>query len=352
MQRVPIIILNWNGIEDTIECLDSVFKLTYSNYQVYLVDNNSTDGSQEKLLELYQNHPKVKLIFNDKNLGFTKGNNRVLREILNHEEVPEYVVLLNNDTEVDEKWLTCLIQSAIENKVDMLSSKMIDYYDRDKMDNAGHLMLNTGEVIPIGHGLNIDGYNVGRENLGACAGAALYSSKMLQEIGIFDEHFSTGYEDAELGIRASLLGFKCYFEPKAIVYHKMGRSVKKIFNYDYSLSIQKHILYSYLKLMPLPVILIAIPSFAFKYASMFVIDVAFWRPKYLKIMYQSIKETLIDDYVIIQKARKKIYKNRNTISSLSFMKKQTFFLFFDINRFYKYFIKNRPSAFDTYGKVH
>ena len=274
-----------------------------------------------------------------------------MRQLLQAENVAEYIILLNNDTVVEPDWLSKLIESAKQNQADIVSSKMIDYYERHKMDNAGHLMLNTAEVIPVGHGASVQDFTETIENLGACAGAGLYSSKMLKELGIFDEHFSTGYEDAEIGIRAMVLGYKCIFEPKAIVYHKMGRSVKKIFNYDYSLSIQKHILYSYFKLMPIGVILITIPSFLFKYFSMLMIDLIFWRPKYLKIMFQSLKETFVDDFRIIRKARRDFMDNHSPVSSIEILKKQTFFLLFDIRRFYKYFIQNKHSAFDTYGKV-
>lgn len=347
----PIIILNWNGIEDTIECMESVFRSNFENYKVYLVDNGSDDNNIEQLQKRFGNHPKVELILNEENLGFTKGNNEILKIILNQENLPNYVFLLNNDTVIDPDWMKSLISSAKENQADMVSSKMIDYYERHKMDNAGHLMLNTAEIIPVGHGQPIGEYNNGKENLGACAGAALYSTKMLRRMGIFDERFTTGYEDAEIGIRATVLGYKCYYEPTAIVFHKMGRSVKKIFNYEYTLSIQKHILYSYLKLMPIGVIIVTMPSFLIKYLFMFFINILFLRKKYLKIMYQSLKETFLNDFGEIRSARKQFMQQHKPISSLDILFKQTFFLFFDIRRFYKYFILNKVSAFDTYGKV-
>ena len=316
-----------------------------------MVDNGSDSQNVDLLKENYGNHPKVNLILNDENLGFTKGNNAIMREIINRNDLPEYIILLNNDTVVDPEWLQNLVASAKRNNADIVSSKMIDYYERNKMDNSGHMMLNTGEVIPVAHGLPVDEYVEGKENLGACAGAALYSSKMLKRIGLFDERFNTGYEDAEIGIRAVVLGYKCFFEPTAIVYHKMGRSVKKVFNYDYSLSIQKHIWYSYLKLMPISVILITLPSFVFKYFSMLIIDLVFWKPQYLKIMYQSLKETFIDDFSEIRIAREKFMSNYKPISSSKILRKQTFFLLFDIKRFYKFYILRKTSALDSYGKV-
>ena len=93
---IPIIILNWNGISDTLECLGSVLKMPSPNFIVYLVDNASEDGSQAILSQKYGQHPSVRLIFNQQNLGFTRGNNQILRQILQQEQVPEYIALLNN----------------------------------------------------------------------------------------------------------------------------------------------------------------------------------------------------------------------------------------------------------------
>lgn len=347
---IPIIILNWNGLQDTLECLASLQKQTYQNYLIYLVDNASAADNQTALKETFQNNPKVKLIFNEENIGFARGNNQILAEHILPNSDFTYAVLLNNDTTVEADWLENLVNTAKEKKADLIACKMVDYYEREKMDNAGHLMLNTGEIIPVGHGESVQLHKELVENIGPCAGAVLYSTKMLRDIGIFDSHFTTGYEDAELGLRAVVAGYKSYFDPSAVVYHKMGQSIKKIFNYDYSLSIQQHILYTYFKLMPLGVILLTVPSFLVKYSAMFVIDVLFWRPKFLKIMFESIGGTFKNRKEILA-ARREFFKERNTLSTFAVLKKQTFFLWFDIKRFYKYFIQNKPSAFDTYGKV-
>lgn len=347
----PIIILNWNGLADTLECLESVLKTQGTDFIIYLVDNASQDNSQAVLRKQYGKHPKINLIFNKENLGFTRGNNLILRQLLQQPNIPEYIALLNNDTVIEPTWLKNLLQSAKTHQAGIVASKMIDYFEREKMDNAGHMMLNTGEVIPVGHGQPVSNFNIATENIGACAGAALYSTKMLVDIGIFDEHFTTGYEDAEFGIRAVVAGYKSWYEPSAVVYHKMGQSIKKIFNFDYSLSIQKHILYSYFKLMPLPVILLAIPSFLFKYLAMLTINIIFWRKKFLKLMIQSIWGTFSEDWHLIKRARKQFKSNHKRIGTLRLLRKQTFFLWFDVSRFYKYFIQNKPSAFDTYGKV-
>lgn len=108
MDDVAIIILNWNGWKDTIECLKSLNNLNYKNYEVIVVDNGSTDNSVEKIKEYIENKPKFKLIANEKNLGFAGGNNIGIRYALNNEF--EYILLLNNDTVVDENFLKPMVE--------------------------------------------------------------------------------------------------------------------------------------------------------------------------------------------------------------------------------------------------
>ncbi len=348
--EIPIIILNWNGWEDTLECLDALMKQTYQEFKVYLVDNGSTDESQKILKEKYATHPQIELILNQENLGFTRGNNIILTNYISINPIYEYVVLLNNDTTPFDNWLKNLVQSAKDNQVAMVCSKMVDYYERTKMDNAGHMMLNTGEILPIGHGEPVDNYTKGFENMGASAGAALYTTQMLKDIGVFDEHFNTGYEDAELGVRAVIAGYKSWYEPTAVVYHKMGQSIKKIFDYDYSLKIQKHIIYTYFKLMPISVIILMSPFWIFRFLILLVISLLFLRLKYFKILFRSCKETLFNDFGIIKKARNTFFYEKKMITPSAILKKQTFFLFYDLKRFYKFFFQRQSSAMDSYGK--
>lgn len=345
---IPILILNWNGIEDTIECLGSLFEQRYSNFNIYLADNGSDERNVRLLKENFAHHPKVTLIFNETNLGFAKGNNALMETVLASEADYKYVVLLNNDTVVDPDWLQELVQCAEENKAGMVTSKMVNYYDRRFMDNAGHRMLNTAEIIPIGHKEPVENYTKPFENIGPCAGAALYSSEMLRSIGLFDGYFETGYEDAELGVRAVVLGYKSMFEPKAVIYHKISRSVNKVLNYNYLLKIQLNIFYSYFKLMPTLALLINLPSLVFKYGSVLLIDIVFLRIRFLKIMTHAIYLTLFRERKQILQSRRAFFANHQPVSSWTILKKQEFFLWFDIQRFFKFVILNRPTTFEKY----
>ena len=333
---IPIIMLNWNGIEDTLEAVGDLMEQSYQDFKLYLVDNGSAVDNVEILKREFSAEPRIELILNTENLGFTEGNNVVMAQLLKADY--KYLVLLNNDVGLEKDWLEELVASAERSGAGMVGSNMINYFERTKMDNAGHRMLNTAEVIPYAHSEPVENFQTEFENFGPCAGAALYSCDMLRTIGIFDDFFATGYEDAELGVRACILGYKSIFEPKAVVYHKTSQSINKIINFEYKLKIQHNIFYTYFKLMPWPVILINIPSMIFKYGAVVVIDVVFSRNAFFKVMKEAWRKTLFTEKHIIKKKRQDFYKKHQPISSWRILRKQEFFLWFDIKRFYKHII--------------
>jgi len=342
---VPIIILNWNNYSDTKECIESILKNTSDYFRIYLLDNNSDEEEINSLKNAYANHPQIKLSLNKTNLGFAKAHNLILEQLF--EQDYQYVFLLNNDTIITAESLSFINQYLISNETGMLSCKMINYWNHDLMDNAGHKMLSSGEIIPIGHGDSVQNCNTVNENIGACAGAAIYSTKMLKDIGLFDEYFETGYEDAELGLRAFIAGYKCLYEPNAIIYHKMGQSIKKIFNYQYTLKTQTNIFYTYLKLVHWQVMIINFIPWILRFFIITFINLIFWRPKYLKVQYHAIIIILFRDWKKVMKARKESKKLRR-IPWYSLLKKQEFFLKRDILNFYKFIIKGEKSYFEKY----
>ncbi len=346
--KIPILLLNWNGLADTIECIDSLLRQSYANFEIFLLDNGSEKQQVDQLIENYQNHSQITLILNKENVGFTQGNNQLLTEYILPEETYQYVVLLNNDTEVPTNWLENLVTAAQRNNADMISCKMVNYFERNVMDNAGHRMLNTGEILPIGNGEPVQDYDQPFENLGACGGAALYSTKMLRDIGIFDDYFNTGYEDAELGLRAVVLGYKSYFEPTAVVYHKVSRSINKIRDFEYTLKIQLDIFYTCLKVLPLPVLIINFPFFVFKIGMLFGINIVFRRWKFMKVLTHSLRIILFDQWSLIRKKRHAFLSNRKTLTNWQILRKQEFFLLFDIKRFFKHIVFKEKMVFEKY----
>lgn len=343
---VPIIILNWNGLSDTLECMEAIFKQTHQDFCVYLVDNGSKGDDAAILQGQFGTNPKVKLILNQENLGFTRGNNVILRQLI--QEDFKYVALLNNDAFAEPTWLENLIRSAEENQAGMVGCKMVSYFYPKQLDNVGHRMLNTAEIIPIGFMEPENEHNELQENMGPCAGACLYSVEMLRTIGVFDEYFETGYEDAEIGVRANVLGYKTVYEPSAVVLHKISQSVEKIRDYNYILKIQLNIFYTYFKLMPLSVLLINLPSFFFKYGLVLLIDIVFFRWKFLKILCDAIYRSTIKERSTIATARKAFHQKHKTISTWKLLKKMEFFLWFDIKRFWKFIVLRKKTTFEKY----
>ena len=340
----PILILNWNGLDDTLECMDSLLKQSHQDFIIYLADNGSTGDDQKILQEKFGESPKIKLRFFDENHGFTKAHNILFEEVLQG-DVP-YLITLNNDTIQESDWLEKLLAFAERQQADMISCKMINYFDRSKMDNAGHRMLNTAEIIPYASGESVNKWNKPFENLGPCAGAALYSTEMLRKIGTFDPFFETGYEDAELGLRACILGYKAWYCPDAVVYHKVSASINKVMDYDYKLKIQKSIFYTWFKLMPKGLIGMTKFSFYFKYGMVFLIDIILRR----KIFYQVMKDAFAwkkgAGAKQIKAARDAFYTQHKPISSFKIRKRLQFFLFFDISRFWKFVVLKEKSFFE------
>jgi GT2 family glycosyltransferase len=340
---VKPIILNYNNLPDTKACIKSVLEAD-GQTSVFLIDNASEPKCVEGIKGLYEKRENIELRLNSVNLGFTKAHNDVLKELIEKEA---YVFLLNNDTVIDSGLLAVIEAKVKSGKSDMLSCKMINFWERVLMDNAGHKMLSSGEIIPIGHGDTIENFDESSENIGACAGAALYSTRMLKDIGLFDEYFETGYEDAELGLRVFIAGYKCEYEPRAIVYHKMGQSIKKIFNYAYTLKIQTNIFYTYLKLVHWQVIAINFIPWLLRFMFITLIDIVFWRPKYLKVQYHALYLILFRDWKKVMQARKESKRLRR-ISWWKLLMKQEFFLKRDIKSFYKFIIKGEKSYFEKY----
>jgi len=343
----PIIVVNWNGIEDTVECIESLLNMTFQRFKIFLIDNGSKNQEGDRLKKIYSDNTNILVYINFHNLGFAAAHNKLWFDTISNLNTP-YIALLNNDTIVDENWLENLLKFADFNKIDIVSSKMIDYSNRQLMDNAGHKILNTGEILPIGSNKPIEKYNKPIENIGACAGACLYRTSMIRHIGFFDLYFNTGYEDAEFGLRAFVAGYKCKYNPKAIIYHKRGKSIKKIFNLEYSVMIQTSIFYTYFKLFPLGSILLSLPFIVLKNILVFLIHFLFRKWKTLYV-YQKSWYKIFKELPNILKQRRYFYRtiDRN-IGFYAFTSKTIFFLPTDISRFWNIFVLKRGSSIDKY----
>jgi hypothetical protein len=200
--------------------------------------------------------PYVKLVPLGENLGFSGGG----LEGLKHAN-GEYIALLNNDTEPDEQWLEQLVIAMDSNlAIGMCASKLI-LYGSGIMDSAGDGFSTLLRGFKRREGGKASLYEKGQYVFGACAGAALYRRKMIEEIGFFDEDFFLIHEDTDLNFRAQLYGWKVLYVPTAIVYHKVRSSIGHMSNTAvyYTLRNSEFVR---MKNVPLAILLRCLPEFA------------------------------------------------------------------------------------------
>ena len=210
---MSVIIVNLNGERYLGDCLTSLASQTFMDFEVIVVDNGSTDGS----LDLIGKHfPWVRVIPLEENTGFAKGNNIGFAA-----SSSRYMVTLNNDTIADSCWLKALYEAAESDaSVGMVASKIFLGGEGEELDSAGMLIYPDGMSRQRGRGEKDAGQFDGiGEVLFPSACAALYRSDMLKDIGCFDEDFFSYCEDADLGLRARLAGWKAVFAPQARVRH-------------------------------------------------------------------------------------------------------------------------------------
>lgn len=224
--KLAIIILNWNGLENTKECLNSL-KKSSADFKIFLVDNGSKNNEGEILKKEYGDF--IILIQNNKNLGFTQGNNIGIEYALKDPEI-KCVLALNNDTTVEPNFIEKALEKFNDSKIGMVAPKTMNYYQRNKIDNLG-IQLTKG-----GLSFNIKSVEATIQNLFCpCGASAFYSRELLETLKkedgcYFDPDFFAYAEDLDLGFRARLKGFKCVLTADSIVYHKVSASTKIMSN--------------------------------------------------------------------------------------------------------------------------
>ena len=211
--RATVVIPNWNGERLLDLCLRSLRNQTFQDFETVVVDNDSTDDS---LGFLEREFPEVDVVSLEENKGFAAAVNSGIEA-----SDTEFVVLLNNDTEQDERWLEELVGAADAHAdASLFASKLVDFHDRRVLDGAGDAMRLSGLPYRLGHGERDRGqFDEPGYVFGACAAAALYRRSLFGEVGYFDEDFVSYCEDGDLSFRAQLAGHRCFYVPGAVVYH-------------------------------------------------------------------------------------------------------------------------------------
>ncbi|MGN0167180.1 MAG: glycosyltransferase family 2 protein [Acetatifactor sp.] len=214
MEKVTIVIPNYNGIKFLKDCLDALCAQEPGTpeYSVLVVDNGSTDGSLELLREQF---PQVRVEELSENTGFCHAVNVGIRLA----DTP-YVILLNNDTKVKTKFIKSLCE-AIEQREDAfsVSAKMLMWDKPELLDAAGDRYCVLGWAYGRGKGKPAKQYSASCRVFSACGGAAIYRKSVFEEIGYFDEAHFAYLEDVDIGYRANIFGYRNYYEPAAEVIH-------------------------------------------------------------------------------------------------------------------------------------
>lgn len=273
--KVSIIILNWNGWEDTIECLESLYQINYPNYNVIVVDNASKNESIEKIREYAKGEIEIKskfftfslenkpikiieytnkslefenrvpeeyltlssnrkliLIKNDTNYGFAEGNNIGVRYGLKVLD-SDYVLFLNNDTVVEKQFVKEMVKTAEKDEKIGIVGPKIYYYEGDKGKNiiwfaGGNVNMWFGKTSHEGRNrVDSDIYNCIKECDYITGCSLLIKRKVLDQLGGFDQAYFAYYEDADLSTRAKKNGWKNIYVPTSKVWHKVSRSTSK-----------------------------------------------------------------------------------------------------------------------------
>lgn len=217
--RVSVVIPNWNGINHLPECLDALAAQVFTDHEVIVVDNASTDGSVSWVQD---NYPQVRVLRRPDNGGFSKAVNTGIGA--SHSE---YVALLNNDTAVAAEWLEALVQALEDNPTfDFAASKMILYDQPERLNAAGDVYaLHRLAGKNRGLGRPVRRYAKMQRVLGACAGAALYRRLLFDQVGLFDEGFFLTAEDTDFNLRCLIAGKRCLYVPRAHVRHKLRATI-------------------------------------------------------------------------------------------------------------------------------
>lgn len=238
MKKVSIIIPNWNGQEILKECLNSLNKQSFRDFEVIVVDNGSNDGSVQMLHKLFSDTVIIKL---KKNIGFAPAVNQGIAK-----SKSKYIVLMNNDTEAEKNWLKELV-SVLEASPEysIAASKMLFFKHRSKINTAGDQITRYGWAKQRGFGQDQKVFNTQEPIFAASAGAAIYRRELFSKIGLFDEKFFAYIEDVDLCFRAQLAGYKCIFVPKAKIYHHVSLTTKKISNKGEYLTVRNTLLMVY-----------------------------------------------------------------------------------------------------------
>ncbi|MDD3338038.1 MAG: glycosyltransferase family 2 protein [Lachnospiraceae bacterium] len=253
MNRVSVVVPNYNGIAYMTDCLQALERQSFSDFTTIVVDNGSADGSAE-LVE--QQFPWAQLIRMGENTGFCGAVNAGIQA----SEGMDFVILLNNDTKVDVRFVEEMLRAAKKSdKIFACQAKMIRMDDHSRLDDAGDYYCALGWAFARGKNKDVDAYDRSCSIFSACAGAAIYRKSILDEIGYFDENHFAYLEDTDICYRAKVHGYRNVYAPKAHVYHVGSGSSGSVYNLFKTKYSSRNSIYLIYKNMPILQILLNLP---------------------------------------------------------------------------------------------
>ena len=222
--EITVVVVNWNRRELLRACLESLARQTGVEFETILVDNGSTDDSLRMAESEFASRAalRLRIVSNPGNRGFCAANNQGFAAARG-----ALVALLNNDAEAEPGWLAALREAILSAPgAGMAASKILVWEDPSRIDKAGHLIYPDGQNRGRGSGeLDHGQYDRLEETLWPDGCAAMYKRAMLDEIGGFDEDLFAYGDDAELGLRARIAGWRCVYTPRAVVRHHRGATL-------------------------------------------------------------------------------------------------------------------------------
>ena len=218
LPQVAIIILNWNGLKDTTECLDSLRSITYPNFRIILVDNHSHNDDADELKRSFGDF--IDVVENSQNFGFAKGNNIGIKKAL--PENANFVLLLNNDTVVKPDFLDKLVETSQKDNSDINAPKILIHGTNEISSTGGTVKWFSKFIIQ--HDTKPELVKAEQNFLTGCC--LLIRKEVFEHIGFFDEAYFLYYEDVDLCLRARKAGYTMAVNPESVIWHKISQSVK------------------------------------------------------------------------------------------------------------------------------
>jgi len=228
--KVAFCVVAWNNADVLPVCLDSLQAQSGVAFDIYLLDNGSTDNTRTVLAD----YPDIKVTWSSVNHGFARGNNRLIRQALDDPDV-QYVALINSDAALDPAWASSLTDFAeAHSNVGSLQGLTLDYFNHAIIDST-HIFVNSflqAQQQGYGEARKPPGSYYPLKVFGVNAAACMYTRTMIESLpdrrhGFFDERFFMYVEDADVSYRALICGWDAWFVPNAIAYHMGSTSTKK-----------------------------------------------------------------------------------------------------------------------------